>query len=159
MENAIPVVSQTSLDATLCVIQCDHTGSEGHRLTNGKGRCIQCHPATIGFVLRHARPGWIYIAVAHGKQLTKVGIGADVEERLRQLNAHRLAGISRWDLVYSDWSEKPATLEAELHRRLAKYRQEFSYDRKGGQIGREVFACSAAQAITALAEIYADEPD
>lgn len=110
-------------------------------------------------MLRHARPGWIYIAVAHGKQLTKVGIGADVEERLRQLNAHRLAGISRWDLVYSDWSEKPATLEAELHRRLAKYRQEFSYDRKGGQIGREVFACSAAQAITALAEIYADEPD
>uniref|UniRef100_UPI00345BDCA0 GIY-YIG nuclease family protein n=1 Tax=Sphingomonas bacterium TaxID=1895847 RepID=UPI00345BDCA0 len=131
----------------------------GHRLTNGRGRCLQCHPATVAFVLRHARPGWLYIAVADCKRLTKVGIGADVAERLRQLNAHRLAGVCRWEAVHADWCKNPAALEAELHRRLAKYREESSYDRKGGQVGREVFACSPSDAINALAEIYSGQPD
>ncbi|RYE03446.1 MAG: GIY-YIG nuclease family protein [Sphingomonadales bacterium] len=130
----------------------------GHRLTNSRGQCIQCHSATIAFVMRHARPGWLYIAVADCEQLIKVGIGADVDARLRQLNAHRLAGVRRWQAVHTDWCENPAALEAEVHRRLATFRAACSYDRKGGQIGREVFACSPADAISALAEIYSDKP-
>lgn len=126
----------------------------GHRLTNGRGRCVQCHPSTVAFVLRHARPGWLYIAVADDKRLTKVGIAADVADRLRQLNAHRLAGVSRWRAVHVDWCKNPTALEAELLRRLSEYREEVRYDRKGGQVGREVFACSPADAINALAVIY-----
>jgi hypothetical protein len=75
------------------------------------------------------------------------------------LNAHRLAGVCHWHAVYADWCENPAALEAELHRRLAQYRECYSYDRKGGQVGREVFSCSPADAIGALAEIYSIRPD
>lgn len=132
---------------------------DGHRLSNGKGRCIQCHPATIGFVLRHARPGWLYIATTHAGKLTKVGSAANVPERLRQMNAHRLAGVSDWQAVHIDWCDRPASLEAELHRALTQFRKSVTYDRKGGQESREVFACSPAEAITALAEIYAVRPD
>lgn len=131
----------------------------GHRLTNGRGRCIQCHPSTIAFVLRHARPGWLYIAVAEGGRLTKVGIAGDVAARLRQLNAHRLAGVREWRVVHSDWCRRPAALEAELMRRLAPQRRDVPYARKGGQVSREVFVCSAGEAITTLAEIYADRQD
>lgn len=133
--------------------------ASGHRLTNSRGRCIQCYPSTIAFVLRHARPGWLYIAAADGKPLTKVGIASDVDSRLAQLNAHRLAGVCRWQAVHRDFCERPAALEAELHRRLRKYRHDLPYDRKGGQVGREVFCCTSAEAINALAEIYSDKPD
>lgn len=132
---------------------------DGHRLTNGKGRCIQCHPATIGFVMRHARPGWLYIAKADGKRLTKVGIASDVDSRLAQLNAHRLAGVACWRPAHVEYCENPAALEAELIRRLENYRQVLPYERKGGQVGREVFACTPAKAIEALAEIYLERPD
>lgn len=127
--------------------------ADGHRLSNGKGRCIQCHPATIGFVLRHAKPGWLYIATTGTKMLTKVGSAADVPKRLRQLNAHRLAGVSDWRAVHIDWCDRPAAIEAELHRALAGFRKSVMYDRKGGQESREVFACSPAEAISALAEV------
>lgn len=133
--------------------------ADGHRLSNGKGRCIQCHPASIGFVLRHAKPGWLYIATTDTKNLTKVGSAADVPKRLQQMNAHRLAGTNDWQAVHIDWCDRPAALEVELHRALARLRQSVTYDRKGGQEGREVFACSPAEAITALAEIYAVQPD
>ena len=133
--------------------------AEGHRLSNGKGRCIQCHPATIGFVLRHAKPGWLYIATSHTAKLTKVGSSADVAKRLRQMNAHRLAGVGDWRAVHIDWCDRPAALEDELHRALALFRTAVAYDRKGGQESREVYACSPADAITALSDIYAVRPD
>ena len=135
--------------------KCD----SGHRLTNSRGRCIQCHPSTIGFVLRHARPGWLYIAAASGKSLTKVGIARDVDSRLTQLNAHRLAGVRLWEAVYAEHFERPAALEAEMHRRLSGYRKVVPYDRKGGQIGREVFDCQPDVALDVLAEIYAERAD
>lgn len=131
----------------------------GHRLTNSKGRCIQCHTSTIAFVLRHTRSGWLYIAEADGKQLTKVGVASDVQSRLAQLNAHRLDGVSFWRVIYTDFCKNPAALEAELHRHLADYRRDLRYDRKGGQVSREVFACAPATALDALAEIYHEIPD
>jgi hypothetical protein len=89
----------------------------------------------------------------------KVGIGADVGDRLQQLNAHRLAGVKRWRAVHTDWCENPAALEAELLSRLVTFRENARYERKGGQTGREVFACSPVDAIDALAEIYSEQPD
>lgn len=135
------------------------TCTEGHRITNSKGQCIQCDPPVIGFVLRHARPGWLYIAVSDCNRLIKVGIGADVGDRLQQLNAHRLAGVKKWRAVHTDWCENPAALEAELLRRLVRFRENARYERKGGQTGREVLACSPVDAIDALAEIYSERPD
>lgn len=135
------------------------TCTSGHRLTNSRGRCIQCHPATIGFVLRHTRPGWLYVAQASGVPLTKIGIARDVAGRLVQLNAHRLAGVESWEPVYSDYCERPAALEAELHRRLSDYRQAVPYERKGGQMGREVFACRPHMVLNVLAQIYAERAE
>jgi len=113
----------------------------GHRLRSASGRCVECNPSTLAFARRYEKAGYVYIARSRSSGLIKVGISQTNQGRIKQLNGHKLAGATDWELSAARPCPEAGRAEYEIHAALAAYRIEVPYAARSGT-SREVFDCS-----------------
>lgn len=132
---------------------------DGHRITNGRGICLQCFPGQLTFIRRWMESGIVYLAVSKHLGLIKVGTCKNLDERELSLNEHTYAGGSDW--VMKKWveSSQAGQFEHKLSVALCDWREEVEYDRYWKQTyGREVFRCTYRRAKAAF-ERLCNYPD
>lgn len=137
----------------------------GHRLTNRRGRCVQCDPAILKKTREAVRHGHVYLAESAGTGLVKIGSCNDLTKRERELNHHdTYAGARDWRIRDSHFTIACGMFETALHRRLDRHRVDGRSDRYGTpQRTRELFGCSYRTArrhmldeIVTTASLYAE---
>lgn len=127
--------------------RCD----EGHRLTNGRGKCLQCNPGSLKHIRPWIEPGLVYLAESKEQRLVKVGNCKNLDARERTLNDHTYAGAADWLMKAYCEAKQPARLEHRIGAELEDWRMVVSYDRYGKPTyGREVFHCTYRRAKAAL---------
>ena len=120
---------------------------QGHRITNGKGKCLQCYPGQLIFIRRWMEQGFVYLAESKRLALIKVGTCKNLDERELSLNQHTYGGSSDW--VMKTWVESShaGQLEHKLTLALKDWREEIEYDRYWKQTyGKELFCCTYRRA-------------
>ena len=126
----------------------------GHRLTNGKGTCLQCYPGQLTFIRRWMDSGLVYLAESKSLGLIKVGTCKDAWEREFSLNMHTYAGGSDWVIKTTVQSSQAGQFEHMVTQALANWREEIEYERYGKlTYGREVFRCTYRRANAALKKL------
>ncbi|MBX9635060.1 MAG: GIY-YIG nuclease family protein [Magnetospirillum sp.] len=126
----------------------------GHTLRSRAGHCIQCDTSVIAYQLRNDADGIVYIAGSLERQLIKVGVCGDVNNRMYSMNWFGYGGATDWELLSYIETQKAGKAESEVHRRLAGYSKPVSYYKQGSRVDcLELFACSykiAAAAVQAV---------
>lgn len=134
--------------------------SEGHRLTNSRGQCIQCDKQSIGFMRGWIHSGEVYLIVSAKGRLVKIGWAGDAEHRLKGLRAENHAGVSDWRPLRRLLCNQPARLEKALHDRLDRFREPTLYMRYNiARRSRELFSCSPATAVRTWNRLLAERPE
>lgn len=130
----------------------------GHSLRTSSGHCIQCDPIKLSFLLRHRREGEVYVAESNANsRIIKVGCGKSSIERVSGLNSEKYAGRNDWIMKGYYGVKNMGLVESEVHATLSKFSISDRYYLKDGQktACREIFSCSADDAINALKKIIA----
>jgi len=131
-------------------------GSGGHRLRTRHGHCVQCKPATLGYLKRVSVFGDVYVAVSQSLKWTKVGSTTNREQRFAKLNFDAYGNASDWRPVFWITAEQSGRIELDAHRMLSRYSVEATYTKDGKpQASRECFACSAIVAMNAIVNLIA----
>ena len=119
--------------------------AKGHRLRSRAGKCVQCNTAMLGFLTRHRKPGFVYIAQSTRGLLFKIGSCENVEAREIHLNRQRYAGCSDWRIIEKQRVEQAGATEFLIHNALSDFRVSSIYDRGDKlQDAREAFCASEA---------------
>lgn len=133
-------------------------GSGGHRLRTRHGHCVQCKPATLGYLKRASAFGDVYIAVSPSLKWTKVGSTTNREQRFAKLNFDAYGNASDWRPVFWITAEQSGRVELDTHRKLSRYSVEATYIKDGKpQVSRECFTCPAIVALNAIVQIIQRE--
>lgn len=128
----------------------------GHTMRNRHGKCVQCYPAVLAFQARYEKTMYLYIARSSNSALTKVGITENLEDRERQLNLHKLGGLTTWKIKYSVESSKAGRIEDYVRNILSAFNVPTPYLSKSGEICEEVYDCSYEQALQAVSAALGD---
>jgi hypothetical protein len=136
--------------------QCDL----GHRLTTARGKCLQCNPASIGFMKGYWTEGYVYLLASQSEEIVKVGWSSDIEKRFRELLSERVGSVSDWQVIRTFLCGQPAALEKALHDRLVNHREVRQYMRhRISREARELFSCSKRTALRAWNEVVASRSE
>ena len=132
--------------------------AHGHRLRSRAGKCVQCDTAQLGFLTRHSKPGFVYIAQSTQGRLFKVGSCEDVKAREIHLNRQRYAGCSDWRIIEKQRVEQAGATEFLIHSALSNFRVSSTYDRGDKlQLAREAF-CASEVIVRAAFKAHAAGP-
>lgn len=123
--------------------------AHGHRLRDSHGHCVMCNPSCLTHAKRHYTAAYVYVAYSACARLLKIGYTETLDDRIRQMNLHKLANANDWILCKAEFCENAGCVEAEVHRALCKYKLETVYGAKQG-LSKEVFRCGRKTAINAL---------
>lgn len=123
----------------------------GHMLRSRSGHCVICRPAVIAYTLRHINPGFVYIAESVSKKLLKIGVSANVQQRIKGLNSYCYGGVNDWKEIGSWHCKKSGAVEFNVHQKLSRKRTAGTY-LKDGEIVEcaELFRCSIEIANNAI---------
>lgn len=126
-------------------------GKGGHSLRTRAGHCIQCDTSKIAYQLRHATPGYVYLAGSASTKLLKVGTSIDVGDREKKLSEYAYGGATDWRILASVWVNEAGRTEFAVQDRLRDYATPAQYVRQGRIQGcYELFNCSYERAVEAL---------
>ena len=128
--------------------------SSGHTIRTKYGHCVQCKPDKIAYMMRHGKPGEVYIAGSRMKKLIKIGSSNEIDERLYNLNLVKYGGASDWKILLIVASKEAGRIESRAQERLGEFKVTSTYVRTGVEITcYELFRCSYSRAKSALVEI------
>lgn len=122
----------------------------GHTLRNRHGTCLQCDPTSLAFQARYKKTMYLYIAQPNTSSITKIGITDNLEDRIRQLNLHKLGGLTTWETKYSVECPNAGRVENKISKLLFAFNKPTPYYSKAGEVSEEVYDCSFAQALAAI---------
>lgn len=130
----------------------------GHTIRNRYGKCVVCDPKQVTFNNRAYQPGFVYAAESPSTELIKVGFAKNVEKRHKILNSQKYAGVSDWELFYSNQSTDAGRKEIDLHNLLHRFAANGLFYIKDGQkqLAREVYRCTRDDFFGALNKIKHD---
>jgi hypothetical protein len=89
---------------------------------------------------------YLYIAQPSNSNLTKVGITENPSDRVRQLNLHKLGGLTTWEIKYSVECPNAGRIEDHISNLLSGFNVPTPYLSKSGEVCEEVYACTLDQA-------------
>ena len=122
-----------------------------HTLRIRSGHCLQCRPENLSYLRRHDEVGEVYIAQSESSCLIKIGLSQNADERVANLNSYEYGGYSDWNVIHTLNCECAGRVESTAHHLLSAYSVEATYYKNGRDIDcREIFSCSAKQALAAL---------
>lgn len=126
----------------------------GHTIRTKYGYCVQCKPDKISYMLRHGRPGNVYVAGSQARRLIKIGSSTEMDERVYNLNLFKYGGASDWVILVTAASEEAGRIEARAQERLNEFKCSSTYFRSGMETTcYELFQCSYAKAKAALVAV------
>lgn len=140
-------MKETGHRVAIGVTEC---GAAGHTMRNRHGTCIQCDPAAIAFQSRYKKVMHLYVAQPSKGSLVKIGITENIEDRVRQLNLHKLGGLTTWKIKFSVECKNAGTIENKVAKFLSEYNIPTPYDSKSGEVCEEVYDCSFERAKQAI---------
>jgi hypothetical protein len=121
-----------------------------HRLMSRSNRCVQCDEMHLVYESRHRMRAYVYVCVSESG-FAKIGYADDVAGRASSLSRDRYGGVSDWRMVYSVQADNAGRVEAEAQKQLAFHAVSLPYHKNGReQLTREVFQCTAEQAVAAV---------
>lgn len=123
--------------------------AKGHQLRDAHGHCVICNPSCLSHAKRHHTEAFVYVAYSATANLVKVGYSDNIDDRIRQMNLHKLATATDWSICKASRCSDAGHVEAEVHKLLKKFRTETKYGAKEGG-SREVFQCGRRTALRAL---------
>lgn len=130
----------------------------GHRLRTRYNHCIQCNVAAIAFLLRHGKPGWVYLAHSKTSKVVKVGSTKDLTDRLRNLNSQGYGNCVDWEYIAKAYANRMGELERKIRNAIpgapvsATYRHRYSLE-----TNKEMIASSPSVASRHFNRVVAEE--
>ncbi|WP_283957671.1 GIY-YIG nuclease family protein [Ramlibacter sp. 2FC] len=88
--------------------------------------------------------------------LVKVGYTLNLDDRIRQINLHKMGAATDWTICESIFCKNAGRIEVQVQRVLAKFRVDVGYGAKEGS-SREVFQCGPRTAIIAMRKVVRDQ--
>jgi hypothetical protein len=123
----------------------------GHRLSNSRGRCVQCQPNLLNRTHRWIDDGFVYLAESKAVKLIKLGVCQDLTKREKTLNGHTWAGTDDWTMRTYHWTIAAGMFEHAVGKRLERFKAVTSYFRYGRATStKEVYVCSLRTAKNAM---------
>ena len=120
----------------------------GHRLRTRAGHCIVCDTSKLAYQDRHLAAGFVYIAGSKARRLIKIGIAKSVDQRERNLNAHRYANTEDWRMLFHLGVETGGEAERRVHQGLEAFKIVVPYAKDGrDQDAGEVYQTSFSMAL------------
>lgn len=123
---------------------------DGHTLRTAGG-CPQCNTQYLSRVRHNVSPGYVYIARSNSMRLIKIGLSANIQNRLYIANLEGYAGIRDWVVKDFQCVREMGRLETKVKRALASYRVDRVWTRNGkSSTATEVFSCTLKLACEVL---------
>jgi hypothetical protein len=126
----------------------------GHSMRTRSGHCAMCNNGrNLAHQMNYHSSKDIYVAYSSSKELIKIGVSEDHENRINQMNSYGYAGIYDWECVFSQWVRNSGRIESIAHESLKDYRYDLTYYRGFDiEVSREVFQCTIEEAIEVVEE-------
>jgi hypothetical protein len=118
-------------DGKLIAIGVTPCAKGGHAMRSRNGHCLQCSTSSLGFLLRHRDPGYVYIAASRKQHLIKVGSTTYLERRAQQLVHFKYGSVDDWLIVASAKFAEAQKVEYEIHDDLRDKKYPATYTRSG----------------------------
>lgn len=126
----------------------------GHRIVDRYNHCIQCSPASLEYVARYYRDGFIYIAGSLEIEALKIGMSNNLSQREYKLLFDAYGGATDWELLFHMKVPRAGRVERDATRSLARYSVTANYLKDGAKTQKaiEIVRCSYANALNAIYE-------
>ena len=125
----------------------------GHKMKSKRGKCVQCHPATLAYSKRYYEPAIVYVAYSKAGEIAKVGhTTVGMPRRIALLRNQKCGGYSDWVEQCSRWCPEGPRVEDEIHALLSDFRTIREYGSRQGT-SRELYSCPAYKAIGAYIRV------